>query len=120
VAEQQHQAAVENGGPKQAEQNSDISIVTWTILLMLVIGVAFCGRFFGYASNPLHIFISFAPLLVAVASLFLLLAGYFMVMKGRRTKTSRQKRTGVLLLAAGLFMLASHFISSMAMPHILG
>ncbi|MDR2197597.1 MAG: hypothetical protein LBO07_06525 [Coriobacteriales bacterium] len=95
-------------------------IALWTTLIMLGLVVEFLGRFFGYAGNPLAIFHPLIPALTGISAAFVVLAGYFTLVGKRAKRSVMTKRTGVLLVMLGAFMLAGFFVFRQVIPLVFG
>jgi hypothetical protein len=108
------------GHPESNEYGTTRFIVLWTLLIMLGIILEFFGRFFGYAGNPLSIFHPFIPALTGIIAAIILLAGYFTFTGKRAKQDSMTRRTGMLLITLGSFMLISFFILKRVMPLLFG
>jgi hypothetical protein len=105
---------------KTKKYGSGIYIALWTLGIMLGLLVVFLGRFFGYGGNPLHIVVPMAPLLTGMLAIVALLLGYFSLTRGLKEHEAMKKRSGVLLLTLGVFMVAGHFVFRQLMPVLLG
>jgi H+/Cl- antiporter ClcA len=68
------------------------------------------GRFFAWRDNPTHIWHEWAPLAGSVLAIFVALYGYFFFMKGKDQQDDVKKRTGIVIILLGFFMIAVSFL----------
>ena len=95
-------------------------IALWTVLIMLGLALEFVGRFFGYVDGSPAVLRSSLPIFTGALAVVIILSGYFIITGERVKKDTLRKRTGVLFIVQGAFMLIGFFAFKQVMPLIFG
>jgi uncharacterized membrane protein len=95
-------------------------IALWTALIMLGLIFEFMGRLIGYENNPLAFFHPGIAAFTGITAAFIIIAGYFTLTNARARQKTTVRRTGVLLIVLGAFMLVTFFAFKQIIPLVFG
>lgn len=89
---------------------NEIPLPGWVALFVSGAIIEAVGRFFAWHDNPTGYWHEWAPLATTALAISIGIFGYFRFMKGRDEQNEPRQRTGILLIALGLFMIAVSFL----------
>ena len=95
-------------------------IAKWTLLILAGCLLEFCGRFVGYAKNPLGVYFPIIAAITVIIAALIVLYGFFKVWRGFSRAITMSTRTGFMLIVMGIIMIVSFMLFKQIMPLLFG